>query len=393
LDWGWWQVQLRRFNFQQTKHSQTFQGTFLSTIVNILDIFPPTLIGLALEDVLDGLDMDLEKRYCCPAKDLKNWKNCAWYGQPGSCFDNHCPIGHSVQLETSAYGLGESCFPRLERERVFCCDPANGESPFLPVDLSKLFPNPPTGDHVSTDFDLQSDNTWGDGQADTSSTLPNDSTFGFVVLTSPEELQVSLDKRDGSHWEVFNCNDAVSEEAQTVQMFCTDISENSNCYKISLGHGVPGTILEMPKGCGPSKYAVAKSMVLSADQKLPKHLEKRNYGHKPVVYDLTFDYDWRRVPRDLGDTQMRVDYSNEVASFLQNPAQSFDLTTWLTLLLLLSRVIGIASSTKRLRRRKSDLSRMLEVTIRDGLKKSGEMMPTSVGSATPSFMRAGLAAM
>ena len=149
------------------------------------------------------------------------------------------------------------------------------------------------------------------GKADTTDDEPNDASFGFVVITSPEELQVSLDKRDGSHWELFNCNDAVSEEEQTVQMFCTDTSENSNCHKITLGHGVPGTILEMPTGCGPSKYAVAKSMMLS-EVELPGHLAKRHYTAHPVVYDLTFDFDWRRVPRDLGDTQMRVDFSNEV---------------------------------------------------------------------------------
>jgi chitinase len=36
-----------------------------------------------------------------------------------------------------------------------------------------------------------------------------------------------------------------------------------------------------------------------------------NLGHKPVLYDLTFDYDFARVPRDLGNTQLRIDYSNE----------------------------------------------------------------------------------
>ncbi|KAI4122687.1 MAG: hypothetical protein LQ338_005669 [Usnochroma carphineum] len=289
----------------------TFAGTFLETIADIVDLFPPTLIGLALEEGLDAVDMDLRKEYCCPPDDAKKWTNCNWYGKPGSCFDNHCNLGHQVQLATSAYGLGESCAPRLERDRVFCCDPTGGRSPFLPVPLDHLFPHPPEGDNVDTDFDLEVDNTWGDGKSDTADEEPNDSSFGFVVITSPEELQVSLDKRDGSHWEVFNCYDAVSEEEQTVQMFCTDVSESSNCHKISLGHGVPGTILEMPKGCGPSRYAVAKSMMLS-DVQLPTHLSKRHYDVKPVVYDLAFDFDWRRVPRDLGDTQMRVDFSNEV---------------------------------------------------------------------------------
>lgn len=280
--------------------------------MDIVKVFPPTLFGVALVSVLDGFDMDLEKRYCCPPDDAKKWTNCAWHGQPGNCFDNHCDVGHQVQLATSAYGLGLSCAPRLERDRVFCCDAASGKSPFLPVPLTDLFPHPPSGASVDSTFKLEVDNTWGTGSAKTSSEDPNDSTFGFVVLSSPEELQVSLDKRDGSHWELFNCNDAVSEEAQTIQMFCTDVSESSNCHKISLGHGVPGTILEMPEGCGPSKYAVAKSMSVATNQDLSKYVEKRNFAHEPVIYDLTFDYEWRRVPRDLGDTQMRLDYSNEV---------------------------------------------------------------------------------
>ena len=138
-----------------TDHSRCYRG------------FPPTLIGLALEKSLDGLDMELEKRYCCPPEDAKKWTNCHWYGKPGSCFDNHCNIGHQVQLATSADGQGESCAPHLERDRVFCCDPTHGRSPFLPVPLDYLFPHPPTGASVATDFDLKVDNAWGDGHADT----------------------------------------------------------------------------------------------------------------------------------------------------------------------------------------------------------------------------------
>ena len=47
------------------------------------------------------------------------------------------------------------------------------------------------------------------------------------------------------------------------------------------------------------------------DQALPHHLLKRGLSAS-TIYDLTFDYDFRRVPRDLGDTQMRIDYSNEL---------------------------------------------------------------------------------
>jgi chitinase len=95
-------------------------------------------------------------------------------------------------------------------------------------------------------------------------------------------------------------------------MFCTDDSEDSNCHKIGLGHGVPGTILEMPEGCGASRYAVAKSMMPSKDPSIPHHLVKRLTGNgKPMVYDLTFDYEFRRVPRGVGETHMRIDFSNQ----------------------------------------------------------------------------------
>ncbi|CCD44019.1 hypothetical protein BofuT4_P062290.1 [Botrytis cinerea T4] len=102
-------------------------------------------------------------------------------------------------------------------------------------------------------------------------------------MVSPEALQVSLRKRDGTHWEMLDCENTKSEESQIVWMFCNDDSPNSNCNKIYLGHGVPGTILDMPNGCSPGPYAVAVNMVPSKNQ----------------------------VPRDLGDTQWRLDYSNE----------------------------------------------------------------------------------
>ena len=93
-------------------------------------------------------------------------------------------------------------------------------------------------------------------------------------------------------------------------MFCTDVSENSNRQNIGLGHGVPDTILEMSAGCGAGRYAVAKHMVPAVSQTIPHHLRKRT-SHMSVIYDLTFDYNFRRVPRDSGDTQMRIDFSNK----------------------------------------------------------------------------------
>ncbi|GAP85921.1 putative glycosyl hydrolases family 18 protein [Rosellinia necatrix] len=288
----------------------TFAGTFLERLADIAGTFFG-LVGLVLEEALDEANIDLLKLYCCPKKDASNWENCAWYGKPGSCFDNHCPVGHSVQLTTNAYGEGEDCGIRLERSRVFCCDPAGGQSPFLPVSLDKLFPNPPEGDDVDTDYELETDDTWGTGTAKVSDDEPSDAAFQFVVMASPEELQTSLDRRDGSHW-LLNCENTTNvEELQKVKMICTDVSENSNCHKIGLGHGVPGTILQMPPNCGIGKYAVAVDMTPSPHQILPRRV-RRSLSHRPIVYDLTFDYDFTRVPRDIGDTQVRIDFSNEV---------------------------------------------------------------------------------
>ncbi|EUC30533.1 hypothetical protein COCCADRAFT_28596 [Bipolaris zeicola 26-R-13] len=67
----------------------------------------------------------------------------------------------------------------------------------------------------------------------------------------------------------------------------------------------------MPSNCGPGKYAVVKTLKLSKDQGLPHHLVKRGMTVVDPIYDLTFDYQFKRVPRDLGNTQMRIDFSNE----------------------------------------------------------------------------------
>ncbi|RMZ83679.1 hypothetical protein DV738_g1033, partial [Chaetothyriales sp. CBS 135597] len=290
----------------------TFQGQFRKDNPDLDALHK--LKGSALLAALEQYETDDISLYCCPPDDLERWSNCEWKGKEGNCFDAHCDINTQVALTSSPAGGAVSCFPNIERTRVFCCDPPAGEPLFLPVPLENLFPNPPVGDEVTTDFDLQVDNTWGDGDADTSEgENPDSAAFQFFVLASPGEIQTSLDKRDGSHWELFNCNDAVSEEAQTVQMICSRDFDNSNCGNIYKGKGAPGTIIQMPQGqgCGPGKYAVVKTLEVARNQSLPRHLQKREFSHKPVVYDLTFDYDFLRVPRDLGDTQMRIDFSNQ----------------------------------------------------------------------------------
>ena len=140
----------------------TFDGTFLETVDDILGTFGG-LVGSALADVLNSFDRKLGHDFCCSPEEAKKWKNCEWHGQPGSCFDNHCETGHQVQLAESSYGECQSCAPRLERTRAFCCDPADEKSPFLPVPLEYLFPKPPDSATANTDFTLKVDPTWGTG--------------------------------------------------------------------------------------------------------------------------------------------------------------------------------------------------------------------------------------
>ncbi|KAI6305470.1 hypothetical protein MCOR29_006649 [Pyricularia oryzae] len=125
-----------------------------------------------------------------------------------------------------------------------------------------LFPfeHPPEDKEANTKFDLKVDLTYGGSSAVPFSEDPNNSPFGFVIMVSPGAIQVTLDSRDGSHSEAIDCFDSVTEGDHTVRMLCTNPSESFNCRKIHLGHGAPGTIIQMPDSCGPGKYAVAKTL-------------------------------------------------------------------------------------------------------------------------------------
>ncbi|KAL2807888.1 glycosyl hydrolases family 18-domain-containing protein [Aspergillus granulosus] len=218
-------------------------------------------------------------RFCC--NKAQKWENCAWHGQPKSCYDNHCDTG-----------VGETCGHQLSRQRSFRCDLPDDSSPFLPVPLEYLFDDPPPADKAHTTYELEVDPTWGGTTPDLPDWKqpedPANEPFCFVVMTN------------GSRWDVFDCIDGITVGEHTVRMLCVDSTENSNCHKVHLGHGAPGTIVQMPPGCGPGKYATT-----------PSHLTRRGITSHDTIYDLTFDYDFRRVPKDLGETQIRIDYSND----------------------------------------------------------------------------------
>jgi chitinase len=106
----------------------------------------------------------------------------------------------------------------MERKRVYCCEPTGQKGKFLPVPLDRLFPKPPKGDKVDTQHDLKIDEKKGSGTSGSAS----GHAFGFYVMASPNEIQQSLKREDKSNWLVYDCHDAVSEEAQTVKMIVSD---------------------------------------------------------------------------------------------------------------------------------------------------------------------------
>lgn len=89
-----------------------------------------------------------------------------------------------AQLTDSYFGRGETCGIQLSRVRTFFCEPMGGPQS-LPVPIEKLFASPLSGDNVDMDFSLETDETSNSEQS------PNDAAFQFVVLASPETLQLT----------------------------------------------------------------------------------------------------------------------------------------------------------------------------------------------------------
>jgi chitinase len=97
-----------------------------------------------------------------------------------------------------------------------------------------------------------------------------------------------------------------------VTAVCTNTSPDTNCNDIYLGSGVKGTVVEMPEGCGPGRYAVAVSLEVAKHQKLPGHLERRGLTNA-VVHEFTFDYNFGQFEKraDQNNVRVRIDYSDD----------------------------------------------------------------------------------
>lgn len=133
-------------------------------------------------------------------------------------------------------------------------------------------------------------------------------------MSGPQSELSTFDKRDGSHWELYDCPTGKNEDRQTVKAVCTDTSASSNCADIYLGRGVAETIIELPEGCGAGHYAMAVSLEPAVNKTLPPSLQHRLMKrgiYSPKVYDLTFDFDFSPLQvRADSNVLVRIDYSS-----------------------------------------------------------------------------------
>ncbi|KAH7038273.1 glycosyl hydrolases family 18-domain-containing protein [Microdochium trichocladiopsis] len=261
--------------------------------------------------------------FCCNEKvpdDTCHWaKRADVVDAFGPCDNvNKCDSGET-KIGVYQYGDGSNCefeaaagewTVTIDRPKAYCCNAnaIDAKLDLLPVPLENLFEKLGP-DSNEEKFKLQVESVDGKGGTD-----PQDNAFGFVIMSGPEKDLTSLDKRDGSHWELFDCEN--HDKRQTVTAVCTDDGPTSNCGKIFLGT-VEETVIELPQGCGAGRYAVAVSMDLSQNQSLPETHARSLAGRGIVLprkYDLTFDYDFSPIhQRGTKDVLLRIDYSSEPA--------------------------------------------------------------------------------
>ncbi|KAK4097654.1 glycoside hydrolase family 18 protein [Parathielavia hyrcaniae] len=265
--------------------------------------------------------------YCCNTQvDTSSFEWAGAKGQATYECPNGCPSGKTM-ISTSELGGGADCYvmydamdPLYSSDPIFyhtprplCADPNALRLTVntLPVPLKNLFPTPgPDTDKQKWHVELDPSMGGADPTPETSLD-PDDNSFGWYIMSGPASELTSLNRRDGSHWELVGCDDAVdSARRYTVRAVCTTEGEqNSNCGDIYQGDGVADTVVEMPPSCGPGKYAMAVSLVPSTNQTLPPHLTARRPGTQ--VYDFTFDFDFSRLQKRESNVLLRIDYSDD----------------------------------------------------------------------------------
>lgn len=181
-----------------------------------------------------------------------NFHTCDW-----SCRSNEIDLGFHD------YGGGQGCSTSwndgidshpYDDPRKLCCDrnALNVKLTTLPVKIENLWEN--VADRVGKDkqkWALTVDDNKNPSESDFSLN-PDDHAFGWHIFSGPEDKVANLNARDGSDWELFDCDTTPHEGRQSAKMICMKDSEDHNCGTIWKGQ-VERTIIEMPQGCGPGK--------------------------------------------------------------------------------------------------------------------------------------------
>jgi chitinase len=262
--------------------------------------------------------------FCCDSGANPDYKWVGSGGAPHFCDDNkNCPDGY-ISYGLMSEGDGQNCeyespptvtgsgYP-IYVGRTLCVDASAVSLTVnnLPVPLANLFPTPgPSSDKQTWNVELDP-SMGGADPVPNGSTDPNENSFGWHIMSGPSDEITTMSKRDGSHWDVYDC-EHTGTERQTAKAVCIDDSEDSKCGIIFMGRGVAETVVEMPPGCGAGKYAMAISLEPAANQTLPHRLVKRGLRN-PVVHDFTFDYDFTPLQRRQSESNvlLRIDYSDD----------------------------------------------------------------------------------
>jgi chitinase len=249
---------------------------------------------------------------------------CRWVGDP----DKHCEgicDSDEVGFGRHEHGGGKTCqdseYPHgvfsqdgimpddYQNGNVLCCkrDSVRLKRKNLPVPLENLF-DQVIGDDEEQDFNIDIDIGSKSEHAH-----PNANSFGWHIMSGPPDQLQNLNKRDGSHWEVYGCDADKHEGRQSARLVCTKDPGSANCDNILQG-GVADTVIEMPPHCGAGKYALAVSLEPMHDADSDASIHPRLMKRLPVgatVYNLTFDYGFHRLQgRADNKVKIRVDYSN-----------------------------------------------------------------------------------
>ncbi|UKZ63160.1 uncharacterized protein TrAtP1_004390 [Trichoderma atroviride] len=252
---------------------------------------------------ISGIFVDIP--VCCPA-DVK-YKDCKWYGKgrPFSCTDSQCPP-RKVEIYTSQTDdEGDWCF--FGTTHSLCCDPGEGfESGILPVELDHIFPE--SDKFTANDVPSYAEAFYQDKDSKPldpgNPNDPNTSPFAWVIVVGCDHDVQTLDKRQGSHLDVFDCPDTHPDDfsVQSLRAVCTDESPGNNCQDILLG-GAENTVLRLPPDCGPDDYVRVVSFSRLENATAPAHLTRR-LANAPKIYEIRYDYDFGKV-REKKERQQR----------------------------------------------------------------------------------------